>query len=1479
MGLLSTTKLLLLAASTFSLAEAFLREREIITITITAPFDIQPSDCAFLTGTFPLSSSEPTLPTSSTDVSIFLTSTAEASSIETTSSGISTEPSGISTSVSVSITATETSESSESALSSLTTSEASVVTELSSPSVSQFVSLTGSVETSESTSIGNTLTSMLSSQIPDSTASDLPTVINSGGDNRGPSHPTESSTTFTTLQTSGSSSEILSLSITATSEIFTSTESSTSESTVLTNPSLETSLTTSESTSLISTETIEALSSTTGSVPSSTLLGASSTESSLEVASLTTTAIALSSTSLNVSSTASSLNVTSPTTVFSTVDSTSEDISLPTTQISQSSFILESVSTIVSSTPETISSLATQTSESSFTSESSSVIETISSQSTNVISTDLSTVTEPTVILTLQTSSVPQSTSGSITETTELLSSTIASDTTLVSTGVASTFEITFTSVQPTTTTEITTGTESSSESSAVETSFVVSSIFEPSTTEITSGSQTISLIETTSLAPSTTEISSSVSLMESFTQTTSLSILGTTSLAPSTTEISGTSEPTSEIPTSSSGLSLSLSVTSSEYSFEPTTSSSAQIELSTSILSSEFSSEASTTSVLSTLTTLLTLTSQSSSEELTSTESSTELTSSIPTISSSILSSSSEAFTATSILPSTASLISSSVISSSSPSCPSPTLINSDFSSGQFGPYWFQPPIPLYQAVVPPEVISHRNPNSGSNHVLNTTIYDSETMMFEQLLEICPQQDFTMTASATLFTPRAASACTLKVCEGFTNKCSRALPLKSSVGLVTKSFKTGRQRGYERHIALAVEYHVRSCRLSESTNPSSLRLCNSMDDLDMSDGAAHDLEAVINFKHEPLNDSSQDIRLVELISAHTPDDPIICNLIHQKLSNENLTHYEALSYTWGELHGSSPILLNGRPFKVSPNLYEALIHLRNMSDSKTRRPKSRWLWIDAVCIDQSNMAERNEQVQRMRSIYQLAGGVVVWLGKTNEPEDEDLVFAPELWGFSNLPANSEFRIPDLMALLVNLNYIYSGDARSFGYIASKNFIERKELWGYLRQIFSRKWFMRLWVIQEVMVQANVVCVVGWTTIDWLNLRQAAELIVRPGIVGMGQEISQFRFLPLMRAHRILKMNLTGVNTNNLLAILRQVEDSKCGDPRDKLFAVKGLITDDQDEDIQIDYSKPLEKVFGDWTWRRINRLRNLDVFSACSDSASSPWRPEAKSTKPLPYIPSWIPDLRYNIARDGPLFYQTHQQYRATQNKRWDCGKFAPFHIERSGDGLRVVLAGVNIDKIVRMSDTAYPAAMSETLRNPISLSTSITAVIDSWEDMVMDHWRPRRMAKAVQISNMFSETLIRGYHVWVEEGEGLSIETLKQKYELWRGHPGPEPTAAQNAPSQTARMERILFAMTNFCQMFITEDGRLGIVAGDCHAWLNDGIWVLPGGQTPFILRNSSDGGYHLLGPCYVHGCMYKESIWELVDKGRTVEKITLV
>lgn len=127
---------------------------------------------------------------------------------------------------------------------------------------------------------------------------------------------------------------------------------------------------------------------------------------------------------------------------------------------------------------------------------------------------------------------------------------------------------------------------------------------------------------------------------------------------------------------------------------------------------------------------------------------------------------------------------------------------------------------------------------------------------------------------------------------------------------------------------------------------------------------------------YEPLAENGPDIRLLRNQPSENPRDstiPVKCELFTVYFSDT--PSYRALSYVWGGAPGPPSIIVNGKEFLVTDSLHgAALLHLRRDTDSLI-------FWIDAICINQSDLIERGQQVTHMRDIYQGAAEVVVRLG------------------------------------------------------------------------------------------------------------------------------------------------------------------------------------------------------------------------------------------------------------------------------------------------------------------------------------------------------------------------------------------------------------------------------------------------------------------------------------------------------------------
>jgi len=175
---------------------------------------------------------------------------------------------------------------------------------------------------------------------------------------------------------------------------------------------------------------------------------------------------------------------------------------------------------------------------------------------------------------------------------------------------------------------------------------------------------------------------------------------------------------------------------------------------------------------------------------------------------------------------------------------------------------------------------------------------------------------------------------------------------------------------------------------------------------------------------------------------------------------------YKALSYVWGDPTVTSPIQVDGYSFEATVNLVSALRHIRR-SDSIVV------LWVDAVCINQKDIKERNHQVQMMAQIYRSAEKVIAWLGEAGKDSDEAMKLLHR-WGtaIEGLGFRTETHI------LAGSPFLY--DTRNaLGWLSRINDPFDARGWNDISSIWKRPYWSRLRIVQEFVVSSSVTMLCG----------------------------------------------------------------------------------------------------------------------------------------------------------------------------------------------------------------------------------------------------------------------------------------------------------------------------------------------------------------------------------------------------------------
>ena len=187
---------------------------------------------------------------------------------------------------------------------------------------------------------------------------------------------------------------------------------------------------------------------------------------------------------------------------------------------------------------------------------------------------------------------------------------------------------------------------------------------------------------------------------------------------------------------------------------------------------------------------------------------------------------------------------------------------------------------------------------------------------------------------------------------------------------------------------------------------------------------------------YQPLEDGQ--IRVLEIL-LRKDEEFITGNL---KITNlDSPTAYNALSYVWGDLSKpGSNVIIDGKQLSVTENCLAALQELRREAFLKSQ---AQVIWIDAICINQNNIAERNQQVSHMGEIYMKAQKLIIWLGPQADNSDEAVEILRDL-----------LELEDRGVLNTWIE----------GFIKHPRFHDR---YCAILNLLARPWFQRLWIVQE----------------------------------------------------------------------------------------------------------------------------------------------------------------------------------------------------------------------------------------------------------------------------------------------------------------------------------------------------------------------------------------------------------------------------
>ncbi|KAK2736972.1 heterokaryon incompatibility protein [Colletotrichum kahawae] len=589
-------------------------------------------------------------------------------------------------------------------------------------------------------------------------------------------------------------------------------------------------------------------------------------------------------------------------------------------------------------------------------------------------------------------------------------------------------------------------------------------------------------------------------------------------------------------------------------------------------------------------------------------------------------------------------------------------------------------------------------------------------------------------------------------------------------------------------------------------------------------------------YRYNALGES--EIRLIRLLPARM--FKIKCEVVHAPITNPPT--YIAVSYAWGDAGDTRRLELEGTEIPVSASLHGALQALRRKNEVVT-------VWVDALCIDQYNRDERTQQVQMMTKIYSTADSVAVWLGPEADRSSEATDFLLRL--------TQQSGSPDKITKL----------------LSSKS--NEKDI-SAIVSLFERDYWKRLWVVQEVFNARSVTVYCGPRKLPWDVYREASHVFQRhkgdldyyfPGN-SQGRSYaraSQNHFtysqiltyqgpgsLPDVRAMR-------HYGEDSLLEVMRVCRRRFSSDPKDKVFGILGLLTEDVRKDFPVDYSLSVKEIYTNVVDFLISTTGRFDVI--CEAIHYPPHMNTAS-------LPSWVPDWSHipDTVALGAMDFEP--PFSASQRKEI---KFSWKDDRRN----KIEVTCLEIDTI---------------LTHGIAVGTLCTLA-----DYLMAfiHWRALLLstykADDLEAQDLFCRALCLNqvprkwansfdwvtacFHVFASLiRERLPHLPLDQELEKYID------TKTDIKPDARRRFLQEHFGsrMMGRC-FYITEKGRIGIGSG--FMAVGDIVVVPLGCSTPVILRpEGCRSECRYVGDAYLHGYMYGKAIDQWRNGDRKASKFVL-
>lgn len=528
-----------------------------------------------------------------------------------------------------------------------------------------------------------------------------------------------------------------------------------------------------------------------------------------------------------------------------------------------------------------------------------------------------------------------------------------------------------------------------------------------------------------------------------------------------------------------------------------------------------------------------------------------------------------------------------------------------------------------------------------------------------------------------------------------------------------------------------------------------------------------------------------------------------------------------------GDATIKTPISCNDVEIEITQNLYDALWHLR-----LPHMP--RLVWVDAICINQYDVEERNQQVSIMHRIFSQASMVAVWLGR-DKGENLHLAIAAMNLIYQRCVEHTAIQNSSLAGM-------------SFSQMESINIVENiplddafdSETWTSLSRFFARPWFERVWCVQEIILAKQGMILTDTCQVPWERVGTSAMILTEQMTRPMDYS-SHLRHRDVATTCILAAQLHFHEGKSTLLGNLELFRNRKAMDPRDLVYGLLGL-QDDQSRGCRLepDYNKTTSEVYVDVVRTAINDYDGLGFLSSVQHE---------DSFRQLTGFPSWAP------------YWPRTRCVSFLDRGSWCAGGQQAIRVSFPSQ-TNMLAEGIVYEKICFVggihpaeldaygSPHPFPDLILELWRNLVSLNPQVETFRDRLEKLgrTLTAGYTGSGDAVYQLdehprSNFYADYLAFIQHIHKHTGHKIQTPDLPclETFEgVWERYAGAVDYACRGR------------------RLFRTTNGSLGL--GPACTSIGDVVSVLQGGKVPYVLRPDGDS-YHFLGECYIDNIMRGE------------------